>query len=438
MKVLTKKIEGRQALLTIEIEPGEVEKGLNDSYNRLVKKTNIPGFRKGKAPRSVLEQHIGRDGLLEDALNSLLPKAYDKAIKEQGVEPMTNPSIKITKTDPVVFEAIVPLPPTIKLGDYYSIKMKPEVIKVKKEEIDNVIEQLRKRNATWEPVDRPVKENDLAAIDIDSSIGDKPFMVEKNVSFHVVPDAPTPMPGFTTKVLKMKRDEEKEFKLKLIDNYPDAELAGREVSFKVKVVEVKEEKLPELNDDFAKGIAPDIENLDSLKEQIAADLKNRNEEQARSDFEEKLIDTLIDKSKLEFPDFMVNIEVNQMVQQHLERLRATSRNKEDYIKKLEVMPEEELRKKYLPLATRRVASSLVMDGVAEAENIEVSDADINDEIEQMTANAGNKKEEQKKILSSPQYRESIKRMLTVRKTIQRLTEIAGGKRKKNKTKKEAK
>ena len=438
MKVLSKKIEKSQALLTIELEPAEVEESLDKSYNRLVKETNIPGFRKGKAPRSVLEQHIGKEGLLEDALNSLLPRVCADAIAEQKIEFIARPIIKVTQTDPVVFEATVSLPPNIKLGDYYRIKMKPEPVRLKKDDVSAVIEQLRHQCATWEPVERPVEFKDLIVIDVDSNVEGKPFIGEKGAHYQLTAGSSFPAPGFPEQLVGMKRDEEKEFKLKLKDNYPDSELAGKEVLFKVKVVEVKEERLPDLNDDFAKGVAPGIETLDSLRQWISADLKKQAEEKARIDFEKRLIDAVVKKSEVEFPPILIDMEVDHMVNQQLERLRMAARDRDEYIKRLESMPEEELRNKYRPLAIDRVTNSLVLGKVAEEEKVEVSDAEIDAEVERMTQNAGDRKDEQQKLLNSPQNRGSIGQMLATRKTIQRLAGIAKGSGKKNKTKKEAK
>ncbi len=437
MKVLSKTIEKSQALLTIELEPAEVEKSLDKSYRRLVKKTDIPGFRKGKAPRVVLERHIGKESLLEDALNSLLPEACASAIAEQEIEAIARPVIKLTQTEPVVFEATVPLPPTVKLADYSRIRMKPEKVKIEKEEIDTVVEQLRHQCATWEPVERPVALKDLVVIDVKSTVEEKPFIDEKGAHYQLAAGNPFPAPGFTEQLVGMKRDEEKDFRLKIPEKHPNSALAGKEVPFWVKVVEVKEEKLPELSDDFAKRVGPGLESMSLLRKRISDDLKNRAEEKARADFEQKLIDTLVEKSELEFPPVLVDMELDRMVNQYLERLRANATSPEEYIQWLKRKSEAELRQEYQPLATKRVAGSLVLSKVAEAEKIEVSDAEVDTEIELMAKNAGDKKDEQKKFLNSPQARSSIRQMLATRKTIQRLSEIAKGS-KKERTKKEVK
>jgi len=166
VKVTREKTENSQAFLTIEMEPAEVEESLEKSYYRLVKKANIPGFRKGKAPRAVLERHIGKENLFEDALNSLLPQAYEKAISEQEIEAVAQPHIEITQTDPLIFKAVVPLPPTIKLGDYHSVKLTPEPVELSKKDIDSAMQQLRHQRATWEPVERAVEPGDLVTLDV--------------------------------------------------------------------------------------------------------------------------------------------------------------------------------------------------------------------------------------------------------------------------------
>ncbi len=438
MELLSKKIENKQAFLTIQLESAEVEESLEKSYQKLVQKTDIPGFRKGKAPRSVLEQHIGKDSLLDDALNSLIPKTCAQAIEEQKIEFIAQPDIKVTKKDPVIFEAIVPLPPTVKLTDYYKIKMKLGSVKVRKDAVDDAIEDLRHNNATYEPVERPVKVNDLVTLDVESSIVDKTLISEKGVDYQVISGISWPAPGFPEQLLGMTSGEEKEFRLKLSKNYPERELAEKEVLFKVKVIGVKEEKLPELNDNFAKNIAPSIKNLDSLKEEIYNNLKNRAEEETRINLEQQLCDIVINKSEVEYPPIMVDIEVDHMVNQELERWAMTSRSRDEYMKKLESMPEEELRSKFRPSAVDRVTGSLVLGKVAEEEKIEVSDAEIDAEIELRTQNTGSRQDEQKRLLNNPQSRATIGRILTMKKTVQRLAEIAKGPDKKNRTKKEAK
>ncbi len=425
MKVTREKTENSQVFLTIEMEPAEVEESLDKSYYRLVKKTNIPGFRKGKAPRDILERYIGKECLLDNALDNLLPEAYKKAIKEQEIEAIARPHVEIAQTDPVVFKVTVPLKPTIKLGDYHHIKVTPEPVDVTEDNVNDAIEQLRHQEASWEPVERPVEFDDLVVIDIESDIEDKPFINRKGIQYHPVHDLPFPAPGFAEQLLGMKGNEDKEFKLQFPLDFSNAELAGKESSFKVRVTEIKQEILPELDDEFAGGLNPDFKSLDLLREHVSADLKLRAEEKARVDFEERVIEAVADIAELEFPPILVEMEINLLFNQRLQRLQVGKEGLEEYLRGIN-KTEEELREELRPLATRRVTRSLVLGRVAEEEKIEVTDSEIETEIENMTKSAAEKKDELQKFLNRPQSKESIRQLLTPRKTIQQLVEIAKG------------
>ena len=209
MKITKEKTEDSQAFLTIEMEPTEVEESLAEAYNRLVKKTNIPGFRKGKAPRQILEQYLGKESLLEDALNHLVPQAYEKAIAEQQIEALARPQIEIVQTDPVIFKATVPLAPVVKLGDYHHIQVTPDPVEVTEDKVNAVIEQLRHQNATWESVERAVAFGDLVVLDIKSDIDGEPFINQEGVQYQVFRDSPFPAPGFAKQLPGMKKGEEK-------------------------------------------------------------------------------------------------------------------------------------------------------------------------------------------------------------------------------------
>ncbi len=431
MKVTNEKTENSQVFLTIEMEPAEVEESLEGSYHRLVRKTNIPGFRKGKAPRAIAERYIGKESLLKDALDSLIPQAYEKAIKEQEIEAIAHPQIEITQTDPVVFKAIVPLKPKVKLGDYQHIQVTPESVEVTESDVSAVIEQLRHQHATWEPVERPVDFDDLVVLDIESNIEGKPFINQKGAQYQVLHDLSFPVSGFAEQLAGIKRNEEKEFKLQFPPDYHRSELAGKEPWFKVRVTEIKQEILPELNDEFAKEINPDFKTLDSLKEQAASDLKLRAEEKARIDFEEQAIDAVVGLTELEFPTILVEVEINRILNQRFQR---GNQELEEYLRSINKTGEE-LREELRPLATKRVTRSLVLDKVAEKEKIEVSDSEIDTEIENMVKSVTKNKDELEKVLNTLQARESIKQTLITRKTIQRLVEIAKDSKKLKRTKK---
>ncbi|HEY87254.1 MAG TPA: trigger factor [Dehalococcoidia bacterium] len=425
MKVTREKTENSQVFLTIEMELAEVEESLEKSYYRLVSKAKIPGFRKGKAPRAILERYIGKESLLEDALNHLLPEAYEKAIKEQEIEAIAQPQIEIAQTDPVVFKVTIPLKPTIKLGDYGSIRLTPEPVQITEDDINSAMEQLRHHYASWEPVERQVDLSDLVSLDVQSNIENEPFINQKGAQYQVLSDLPFPAPGFAEQLLGMKRDKEKEFKLQFPLDYPRRELAGKEASFQVRVTEIKQERPPELNDEFARQIDPDFESLDSLREQVTANLRLKAEEKAKMDFEEQVVEAVVDSAQLEFPPVLVEAQISRLVDERLKYWQRGTQGLEEYLRSIN-KTEEELREELHPLAVKRVTWSLVLEKVTEEKRIEINDSEIEAEIESLTKSAGESKDELEKLLNTPQSHESIKQQLLIRKTIQRLVEIAEG------------
>jgi trigger factor len=424
VKVTKEKIENSQAFLTVEMEPAEMEGPLEDAYRRLAKKTNIPGFRKGKAPRAILERYIGKESVLEDALSQLIPQAYEKAIKEQEIEPFAQPDIEITQTDPVIFKAIVPLPPTIELGDYKSIRVTPEPVEVTEENVSAVLEELRHQNGTWEPVERPLDFGDLAVLNITSEVDELPFIKKLGINYLVLRESVAVVPGFSEKVVGMNKGEEKDFKLTLPEDFSQSEFAGKEASFKVKLEEIKEEKLPEMDDEFVKHISNELTTVAELREEVATNMKLRAEERARLDFEGQIISAVIDRSQVDYPPVLVEMEINGLINEQTKQLQVVGRSLEDYLKSIN-KTEEQLREELRPLAAKNITTSFLLGKVAEAERIELSDSEIDAEVEKMLQNtAEDKREEVQKLLNTPQARESVRQPLMVRKTVERLVEIA--------------
>jgi trigger factor len=424
LKVTKDKEENRQAFLTIEMEPGEMEDGMQHAYERLVKKVDIPGFRKGKAPRAIVERTLGRSRLLEDALDHLLPQAYEQAIKEQTIEPYAQPELEITQSDPLVFKAVVPLMPTVELGDYRSLRMQPEPVDIKEENIKAVLEELRHQHATWEPVKRAVDYNDMAVIDINGDVEEKPYVKRAAAQMQVTKDMITPAPGFAAQIVGMKKGEEKEFAITFPADYPGETVAGKEGHFKVKLHEIKEEKLPELDDELATQVSPEFKTLDVLKEEVAKSLKLRGEERSRMDFEEKLINAVVEQSKVEYPPVLIDLETNRILNEQARQLQLTGQGMDQYLKSIN-KTSEQLHEELRPVATKNVAASLVLGKIADEEKIEVTEADIENGISNMTRSIGaDKKEDFRKLLDNPRTRESLEQSLKTRKTIERLTEIA--------------
>ncbi len=424
MKVTKDKEENRQAFLTVEMEPAEMEDGMKYAYEHVVKKANIPGFRKGKAPRAIVERTLGKARLLEEALDHLLPQAYQQALKEQTIEPYAQPELEIKQTDPLIFTAVVPLMPTVELGDYRSIRMQPEPVEIKDENVNAVLEELRHQHATWEPVDRPLDYDDMAVIDINGEIEEKPYVKKAAAQMQITKDMITPAPGFAEQVMGMKKGEEKEFTVTYPADYPGSNVAGKEGHFKVKLHEIKEEKLPELNEELAAQVSPDLKTLDTLRDEVGKSLKLRAEERARMDFEEKLINSVVEQAKVEYPPVLIDLEINRILNEQARQLQMTGQGMDQYLKSINKTAEQ-LQEELRPVALKNVTASLVLGKIAGDEKIEVMEADIENGISNMTRSiTADKKEEFRKLLDTPRTRESLEQSLKTRKTIERLAEIA--------------
>lgn len=426
MKVTREKTENSQAFLTIEMEPDEMNEYLALARRHLSQRTAVPGFRKGKAPPAILERYIGKESILEDAIHHLLPEAYEKAIKEQEIKAIAQPQIEVTQTEPVIFKAIVPLVPTVELGDYRSVKLTPEPVNIAEDDVNTAMEELRHQHALWEPAERAVDFSDLIFLDIESHVEGKPFINQKGAQYLAMKNAAFPAPGFPEQLVGMKKDEEKEFTLTFPADYARKELAGKECSFKVKIIEIKQEKLPELNDEFAKQISADFKTLDSLREQVSKNMKLGAEEKAKADFEDKVIEAVVDLAKVDFPPVIVEAEIDQLINERARRLQMDNKGLEEYLKTVNKTGEQ-LREEFRPAATKRVKSSLVLGKFAEEDKIEASDAEVSAEIENMLkSTADDKKDTIRQLLDATQSRESIRQLLITRKTIERLTGMAKG------------
>ncbi|MCX7911876.1 MAG: trigger factor [Dehalococcoidales bacterium] len=424
MKVTKEKVENCQVFLTVEMEPAEMEEGMEHAYQTLVQRVEIPGFRKGKAPRAVVERTLGRGRLLEEAIDHILPQAYEQALKEHAIEPYAQPELEITQAEPLIFRVVVPLTPSVTLGDYHSLRMSPETAEVKDENIEAVLQELRHQHATWEPVERPLDYNDLAVMDIDSHLEDRPYYRKLGAQIQITRDMVTPAPNFGDYLIGMKKGEEKEFDITLPDDYPLKSAAGKPVHFKIKLHEIKEEKLPELNDEFAARISTEIKTLDALREEVVKNLRAHAEENARIAFEEKLINAVIDQCRVEYPPMLVEMELDRLIDEQARRIERSGQNLEYYLQSLNKTMDQ-YREELRPIAVRNIVASLVLSRIAAEEKVQVTEADVDTAMNNMGSGfAEDRREEVRKLVDTPQNRQSIFHSLRVRKTIERLKEIA--------------
>lgn len=421
MKVSTEPIENRQIALKVEMDVVEVDKYMDKAYLSIASRVTIPGFRKGKAPKSVVERHVGKETILQEALEQMIPKAYEEALGIQSIEAIDRPEIELLQTEPVIFKAIVPIKPTVKLGNYKKTKIKFKPVEVSEQDVETTIEQLSRQHATLVPVERSVQFGDLVTIDVEGKREGEPFPIGKGVVYEVNKDSRLPLPGFSEHLVGMSRDKEESFVLSYPADYEIAELAGKEYEFKVSVAEVKEKQLPEVNDEFAKGLG--LDDLASLREQILSGLKQGAEERARLELEQKATDALMESSEIEYPPILVERAIDRLLSEEAENFRDGFEGLERYLTSLNKSLEAH-REELKPVAEKRVVRTLVLEKVAEEEKIEITEPEIDAEIDKMVKGPAGQAEEMKKLFNLPQSRETIKRFLKSKRAAERLVQIA--------------
>ena len=421
MKASTENLGNCQAVLTIEAEDAELDKSLNEAYHHLVNEVSIPGFRKGKAPRTILVQHVGKQSLLHEALEHLIPQLYKQAIESQELEPIARPEIEIIQTEPLVFKAIVSLKPEIKLGDCHSIRLDPSpVVKITRKEIAAAIDEFRERQGAWVPVDRPVELGDLVTIDVEASVDGKPWLNHKGVLYEVDKDSRSPVLGFASHLLGAEKSKEMTFGLTIPGDYPIKEMCDKEGAFKVTVSEIKEKQLSELDDELARSAGYD--NLAAMKKKVAADLRAQSEARNRAELRQKALDALVEISEVSYPPILENEEIMALLRDEAQRLGF--RELAEYVKKSN-KTEEELKQELRPVAKKRLIRSLVLEKFAEEEKIEINSSEVDNKVGEI-ANGAEDKEKATQFFSLPQIRQSIEQSLRMQKTMDRLLQIAIG------------
>jgi trigger factor len=426
VKVTNEKTENRQAFLTVELEPAEVEEFLGKAYKRMVNRVNVPGFRKGKAPRDIFERFVGREGLLDEAARDMVPDAYEKALKSEGLEAVARPQIEVATTEPFVFKAVVPLPPVVKLGDYHQIRVAEEPVSLSEDQVNNMLESLRHQHALWEPVERAADFNDQVIFNIKSDIDGMPFINRLGMQYQLLNEQTFPVPGFAAQVVGMKVGDTRQFKLSLPQDYGNPELAGKEVSFEITVNEVKQEKLPELNDEFAAQVDKEFKTMANLRDKAREELKKQLEEKAKREYEQKVVDELVRISEVEYPPAMLESEIDRMVSEHLRRFQLTDDRLADYLKAVNKTAEQ-LRQELTPAATKNLLEAVLVGEVAKIEKVDFSDAEVDAEVTGMAgAMSEENREKMRQFFNEPDSRQSIRRLNIGRKTVDKLVEIARG------------
>lgn len=413
MSLQVEKLEHNMAMLTIEVSAEELEKALESAFQKNKNRIAIPGFRKGKAPRKMIEQMYGKEVFYEDAANELIPDAYDKALEECEEQIVSNPRINVTQIEagkPFVFTAEVALKPEVTLGKYKGVKVDKMDVEVSDDEVNAEIDREREKNARIIDVtDRAVKDGDVTVIDFEGFIDGKAFEGGKGEDYPLTIGSGAFIPGFEEELIGAELNQETEVNVTFPENYQAADLAGKAAVFKCTVKKIQEKQLPELDEDFVADTSEESDTVEEYKEEIRKKLTGRKEENAKNAKEDAVIDAIIADAQMDIPDAMVETQQRQMVQEFAQRMQAQGISMDQYMQ-FTGTNNHMLMEQAKPQALKRIQSRLVMEAVAAAEKIEASEEEFEEELKTMSEAYQMEADKVKELLGedgSKQMREDI-------------------------------
>lgn len=425
MSVQVEKLEKNMAKLTIEVSSEEFENAIAKAYKKNKNKISMPGFRKGKAPRAMIEKMYGKGIFYEDAANSIIPDAYADAAKESELEIVAQPEIDVTQIEsgkPFIFTATVALKPEVTLDEYKGIEVEKKEVEVTDEEVEAEINKVRESNARMLDIDdRATQDGDTVLIDFDGYVDGKQFEGGKADDYSLVLGSHSFIDNFEEQLVGKNIGDDVEVNVTFPENYQAEELQGKPAVFKVKIKEIKVKELPELDDDFAQ----DVSNFDTIaeyKEDLKKKLTENKEEALKREREEAVIGKIIENAQMDIPEQMVDAQTRQMTQEFAQRLSSQGLSIDQYMQFTGLTPQkmiEELK----PQALKRIQSRLVLEAVVAAENIETTEEELDKEIENMASMYQMEVDKLKEVIGEEEKKQ-IGLDLAVQKAVEIVTEAA--------------
>lgn len=432
MEIKKEKLSNSRIKLSVEVPVKDVDKFFNEAYKRLAEQVEIPGFRRGKAPHFMIDQEVGLKRVQEQAMEIAVAQTYFQAVSSEKIMPIAKPEVKIlkfAKDNPLIYEAVISIMPEIVLDDYKkkisSLSLKPGKISIEQKEIDEALAGLQKSKAEFIPSSKPIDKGDRVEVDFDGFIKGIPLEGGKSRNHPLVIGEGMFVPGFEDNLIGMKKDEKKEFFIVFPKEYHKKEIAGKKIDFKVQIKDIKNVRLPSLDDKLAKETAK-IDSISELKEDIKKRLQIEKENKQKMEFESKIIEKVTEFAKTEIPEVLIEEEINSIISELKNRLESQGLKLEQYLKNVK-KKEEDLRKEYRKEAEKRIKTALVLSKIAQDEKIEVTDKEIQNEIDNMMKMYPQDKTKIKEKFSSDKDQQYIKNNLRNQKTIKRLVELVDSK-----------
>ncbi len=425
MSVQVEKLEKSMAKLTIEVPAKELDLALDKAYKKNRNKIAMPGFRKGKAPRAMIEKMYGAEIFFEDAANILVPDAYEDAAKESGLEIVSQPEIaveQIEKGQPFIFTATVAVKPEVTLGEYKGIEVESKEAGVTDEEIEEEINKVRENNSRMITIeDRAVEDGDTVTIDFDGYVDGEQFEGGMAEDYSLVIGSHTFIDNFEEQLIGKNIGDDVEVNVTFPDQYQAEELRNKEALFKVKINAIKMKELPDADDEFAQEVS-DFDTLDEYKEDLRKKLLENKEAALKREKEEEVVGAIIENAQMDIPDPMVNAQTQQMTQEFAQRLQSQGLSLEQYMQLTGMTPQKMLEE-LKPQALKRIQSRLVLEAVVAAENIKASEEDFDKEIENM-AEMYNMEADKLRDLVGEDEKEQIRMDIAVQKAVDFVVEAS--------------
>lgn len=418
-------------MLTIDLDEVEVEPYLEQAYRQAVRRLNIPGFRKGKAPRKIVEQMFGREYLLNEALDSMIQEVTNKAVEQENIELGGIPSVSIENFDPPSFKATIPLVPTVDLGDLESVRVEKIPPQDSTEQAGAVLDQLRQEQAVWEPAKGKVAMEDLIELTVEGWIDEdgqrREIVKSENTEYIPRPGTRFPIPGFDEALVGLAQNKKTSFSVDVPEDFENQDYAGKKAFFEATVHQLKRKQLPDLDDEFAKGVGDGFESMQALRDRVEGDLRERDRRNADAMHQDQVLGKVVEGATFEMSPLIIEHEIEHYVHDRQDEFKAGRFTSiEDYQQAIawQAMSEEELHEAARPQVEERLKRSHLLREVATRQKFDATDEEINTEIEVMSADAGAGADQLRTLFLDPERRESLGRVLVNRKTLQYLSEIA--------------
>lgn len=425
MSLQVEKLEKNMAKLTIEVGADRLDKAIESAYQKQKGKISIPGFRKGKVPRQIVEKMYGKEVFYEDAANMLIQEVYAEALDECEEDIVSSPKIDVTQIEagkPFIFTAEVALKPEVKLGKYKGVKVEKADTTVTDEEVDEVIEKERESNARNIAVeDRAVKDGDMTVLDFEGFVDGVAFEGGKGENYPLTIGSGAFIPGFEEQLIGAEIGKEVEVNVTFPEDYQAEELKGKAAVFKCTVKEIKEKELPELDDEFASEVS-EFETLAEYKEDVKKNLEEKKAKEAKENKEREAVEAVVDLSEMDIPEAMIETQQRQMVDEFAQRITMQGLSMEQYFQ-FTGTNYQQMIENVKPQAEKRIQSRLVLEAIAAAENIEVSDEEFDKEIETMAEVYQMDASKVKEMLGEKEMK-NIRQDLAVRKAAEFVAENA--------------